>query len=45
MLQMHSKKKVFIAACIVLTNTVFSQKLQLNDLEYFETRGLNVIVF
>ena len=27
------------------SNTAFSQKLQLNDLGYFEARGLNVLVF
>ena len=26
-------------------NILFCQKLKLNDLEYFETTGLNVLVF
>ena len=30
---------------IVPPNTAFGQKLQVNDLGYFETRGLNVLVF
>jgi len=34
-----------IVAMVLLSNTSFSQKLHLNDLGYFETRGLNVLVF
>ena len=30
---------------ILISNCLFSQKLQLNDLGYFETRGANVLVF
>ncbi len=30
---------------ILISNCSFSQKLQLNDLGYFETRGANVLVF
>ncbi len=42
--------KLFITAglsiCFLLTlNYSFSQKIKLNELEYFETRGVNVFVF
>jgi hypothetical protein len=30
---------------VLLSNAAFSQELQVNDLGYFETRGLNVLVF
>jgi endoglucanase len=30
---------------IIFSNNAFTQKLHINDMEYFETRGLNVMVF
>jgi endoglucanase len=39
------EKGLFIALIVVSLNTAVSQKLKLNDLGYFETRGLNVFVF
>ncbi len=30
---------------LIITSVAFSQKFQVNDLEYFETRGANVFVF
>ena len=38
-------KRFLFVLCVLSFNVVFSQKLQLNDLDYFETRGLNVLVF
>lgn len=34
-----------IASLLFIANVAFAQKLQLNDLEYFETQGVNVLVF
>ena len=31
--------------CLLLVSNVFGQKLQLNDLGYFETQGVNVFVY
>ncbi len=36
---------VFIFMLCLITSFSFSQKLKLNDLEYFETQGVNVLVF
>jgi len=36
---------LLIVTFLLLTNNSFGQKLQLNELEYFETTGLNVLVF
>ena len=38
-------KRFLFVLCVFSFSVVFSQKLQLNDLNYFETRGLNVLVF
>ena len=39
-------RSLFAVVVLVLSvNNVFSQKLHVNDLEYFETAGLNVLVF
>ena len=35
----------FFSALLFLSGSAYGQKLQLNDLEYFETKGLNVLVF
>jgi endoglucanase len=46
MLKTISLKKLLPLAMICLPiSNLFSQKLRLNDLEYFETAGLNVFVF
>jgi endoglucanase len=34
-----------VLGIFILTNNVFAQKLKLNDLEYFETQGVNVFVY
>ncbi|WP_423128077.1 glycoside hydrolase family 9 protein [Gaoshiqia sp. Z1-71] len=34
-----------LSALLLLSGSTYGQKLQLNDLEYFETKGLNVLVF
>jgi endoglucanase len=39
------KRSPFIVLFFVAFNAVFAQKLQLNELGYFETKGLNVLVF
>jgi hypothetical protein len=39
------RNNLCVAVFFLSFNTVFCQKLQLNDLEYFETAGLNVLVF
>jgi endoglucanase len=31
--------------CLLFMNFSFGQKLKLNDLEYFETQGVNILVF
>ena len=36
---------LLIVTFVLLTNNAFGQKLQLNELEYFETTGFNVFVF
>ncbi len=36
---------IIIAALFLLVNNSFGQKLKLNDQEYFETQGANVLVF
>ncbi|WP_084157379.1 glycoside hydrolase family 9 protein [Flavobacterium denitrificans] len=39
-------KEVFLFLCLFSWSTIsFSQKLKINEKEYFETRGLNVLVF
>ena len=40
-----SKGSLFIVVFFMSLNVVFCQKLKVNDLEYFETTGLNVFVF
>ena len=46
MLKTISLKKLLLLAIIFLPiSNLFSQKLRVNDLEYFETTGLNVLVF
>ena len=46
MLKTISLKKLLLLAIIFLPiSNLFSQKLRVNDLEYFETAGLNVLVF
>ncbi len=46
MLQLiQSKRSALVIAWCLSISTLFSQKLQVNNLEYFETRGLNVLVF
>jgi len=39
------KPLVLIIVSLLLTNYSFGQKLKLNELEYFETTGVNVFVF
>jgi endoglucanase len=42
------KLSIFLALIVpilLFTNVSFSQKLKVNDLEYFETQGVNVFVF
>jgi endoglucanase len=39
------RKSLLMVLVFSAFNAAFSQKLQLNDLEYFETRGFNVLVF
>jgi len=46
MLKTFSLTKLILLAIIFLpTSNLFSQKLRVNDLEYFETAGFNVFVF
>ncbi len=46
MLKTISLKKLLLLAIIFLPiSNLFSQKLRVNDLEYFETTGFNVLVF
>jgi endoglucanase len=46
MLKTISLKKLFVFTIIFLPmSNLFSQKLRVNDLEYFETPGFNVLVF
>jgi endoglucanase len=40
-----NQKNILIVLFLLSFNNVRSQKLKLNDLEYFETTGLNVFVF
>ncbi|TRX22292.1 glycoside hydrolase family 9 protein [Flavobacterium franklandianum] len=39
------KKGILFSGLFCITNISFSQKLVLNEKEYFETQGLNVLVF
>jgi len=41
----YSKSLVLIVYIFLFTNHSFAQKLQLNDLEYFEIPGVNIFVF
>src|SRR5690349_7304858 len=38
-------KTLSIVFCMLVSTIAFGQKLQLNDSAYFETRGVNVLVF
>ncbi len=38
-------KRLLFVLCVLSFNVVYGQKLQLNNLDYFETTGLNVLVF
>ncbi len=47
-ISIHMKKLTFLTLCLLLTaafNFAAGQDLKLNDLEYFETQGVNVLVY
>ncbi|MBC7722705.1 MAG: glycoside hydrolase family 9 protein [Pedobacter sp.] len=45
LLQKMPKAVYTVIGCLLLNTSIFSQKLQLNDSTYFETRGVNVLVY
>ena len=40
-----SKTFILFVSFLLLSNDVFGQKLKINDMEYFETPGVNIFVF